>query len=62
MESTVVKAFWFVCGGLIPYGITTSDGRSFREANGAVIDNDPETYEERCSAAVDMLRRAGSSQ
>lgn len=48
--------------GLIPYGITTSDGRSFREANGAVIDNDPETYEERCSAAVDMLRRAGYTQ
>ena len=48
--------------GLIPPGITTSDGLSFREANGAVIDNDPETYEERCSAAVDMLRRAGYTQ
>mgnify|MGYP004663405733 CR=1 FL=1 len=48
--------------GLIPPGITTSDGRSFREANGAVIDNDPETYEERCAAAVDMLRRAGYTQ
>ena len=27
-----------------------------------MIDNDPETYEERCSAAVDMLRRADYTQ
>lgn len=47
--------------GLIPYGITTSDGRSFREANGAVIDNDPERYEKRCEEAVELLRSAGYS-
>lgn len=47
--------------GLIPYGITTSDGRSFREANGAVIDNDPEKYEKRCEDAVALLQSAGYS-
>lgn len=47
--------------GLIPDGITTSDGSSFREANGAVIDNDPEGYEKRCEEAAELLRSAGYS-
>lgn len=45
--------------GLIPYGIVTSDGSSFREANGALIDNDPEQYDAICQAAVELLRGAG---
>lgn len=45
--------------GLIPYGIVTSTGVSFREANGAAIDNDPEGYEARCQAALELLREAG---
>lgn len=45
--------------GLIPYGIVTSDGSSFREVNGALIDNDPEQYDAICQAAVELLRGAG---
>lgn len=45
--------------GLIPYGIVTSEGKSFREVNGAVIDNDAEQYDARCQAAAELLRRAG---
>ena len=41
--------------GLIPYGIVTSSGESFREVNGAVIDNDPDTYEARCEQAQALL-------
>ena len=45
--------------GLIPDGIVTSDGSSFRTANGAMIDNDPEKYDERCQEAVELLYAAG---
>ena len=45
--------------GLIPEGITTSQGKSFRQANGAAIDNDPEKYQQRCEQAVELLRGAG---
>ncbi len=45
--------------GLIPYGIVTSDGSSFREVNGALIDNDPEQYDATCQAATELLRSAG---
>lgn len=45
--------------GLIPYGIVTSEGKSFREVNGAVIDNDAEQYDARCQAAAKLLSRAG---
>ena len=47
--------------GLIPYGIVTSDGSSFRDANGAAIDNDPEGYDARCQEAVGLLLSAGYS-
>lgn len=45
--------------GLIPYGIVTSEGKSFREVNGAVIDNDAEQYDARCQSAAELLSRAG---
>ena len=45
--------------GLIPYGIVTSEGKSFREVNGAVIDNDAEQYDARCQEAAELLSRAG---
>lgn len=45
--------------GLVPYGIRTGAGEEFRTANGALIDNDPETYEERCQGALALLRQAG---
>ena len=47
--------------GLIPYGIVTSEGKSFREANGPAIDNDPEQYDARCQEAAELLRSAGYS-
>ena len=47
--------------GLIPYGIVTSDGSSFRDVNGAAIDNDPEKYDARCQEAVGLLLSAGYS-
>ena len=47
--------------GLIPYGIVTADGSSFRDANGAAIDNDPEGYDARCQEAVGLLLSAGYS-
>ena len=45
--------------GLIPNGITTSQGESFRQANGAVIDNDPEKYQQRCDEAKTLMNSAG---
>ena len=45
--------------GLIPGGITTSQGESFRQANGPAIDNDPEKYEQRCEQAMELLHNAG---
>ena len=45
--------------GLVPYGIATDSGEVFRQANGALIDNDPDTYEERCQGALALLRQAG---
>ena len=48
--------------GLVPRGIRTAEGGEFREVNGAVIDNDPETYEERCAQAAALLREAGMNR
>lgn len=45
--------------GLIPNGITTSQGESFRQANGAVIDNDPEKYQQRCDEAKTLMNSDG---
>lgn len=45
--------------GLIPYGIVTSQSESFRQLNGAVIDNDPDKYQERCDAAKELMSAAG---
>ena len=45
--------------GLVPYGIRTDEGEEFRTANGALIDNDPNTYSERCQGAQALLRQAG---
>ena len=45
--------------GLVPYGIRTGEGEEFRTANGALIDNDPASYNERCQGAQALLRQAG---
>ena len=48
--------------GLVPHGIRTTEGGDFRQVNGAVIDNDPDTYQQRCQQAVTLLREAGFSR
>lgn len=45
--------------GLVPAGIRTGSGDDFRAANGALIDNDPDTYTQRTGDAVALLREAG---
>ncbi len=45
--------------GLIPEGIRTSSGQDFRAANGPLLDNDPDTYADRCTQAVSELHQAG---
>lgn len=45
--------------GLIPTGIRTTGGDDFRTVNGALLDNDPDTYSQRCQDAVVSLREAG---
>ena len=45
--------------GLVPYGIRTAEGEEFRTVNGALIDNDPDTYDQRCEDAAQLKREAG---
>ena len=45
--------------GLIPSGISTLEGGSFRAANGAVVDNNPEDLEANLAAAKELLQRSG---
>ena len=45
--------------GLVPYGIRTAEGGEFRQVNGAVIDNEPDTYGQRCAQAVELKNGAG---
>lgn len=45
--------------GLVPAGIRTGSGDDFRAVNGALIDNDPDTYTQRTNNAVALLREAG---
>lgn len=45
--------------GLVPAGIRTGSGDDFRAANGALIDNDPDTYTQRTGDAVALLREVG---
>lgn len=45
--------------GLVPSGIRTTAGEDFRAVNGAAIDNDPDTYDQRCADALEQFRQAG---
>lgn len=45
--------------GLVPGGIRTGSGGDFRTVNGALLDNDPDTYDERCTQALTLLHQAG---
>lgn len=46
--------------GLVTYGILTEDGSTtFRDANGALIDNDSKHYADNCTAAMAKMTEAG---
>ena len=45
--------------GLVPPGVPENDEGGFRAVGGALLDNDPETYEERCAQAKALLEAAG---
>ena len=47
--------------GIVPGGIRTMAGASFREANGPVVDNNPENAEANLAAAREDMQRAGYS-
>ena len=60
--SSALGGDYIAADGLVPYGIRTAQGGVFREVNGAVIDNDPDTYADRCTQAATLLRQAGLSR
>lgn len=45
--------------GLVPSGVPENDAGDFRTVGGPLLDNDPETYAERCAQAKDLLEEAG---
>ena len=52
-------ASYAAADGLVPDGIRTTGGQDFRAVNGSLIDNDPDTYNDRCTQAITELRQAG---
>ena len=47
--------------GVVPPGVPENEEGDFRSAGGPLLENDPETYPERCQAARDVLNEAGYS-
>lgn len=45
--------------GIVSHGICFPDGTSFREHNGALIDNDSKHYKDNCAAAREIMAEAG---
>ena len=45
--------------GLVPHGVPENQEGDFRTVGGALLDNDPEQYEERCQQARETLSEAG---
>ena len=45
--------------GLVPPGVPEDGERDFRTAGGALLDNDPEAYPDRCVHAREVLAEAG---
>jgi len=45
--------------GLVPCGVPENEEGDFRTMGGALLDNDPETYEARCQEAQNVLNAAG---
>ena len=47
--------------GLIPPGVPEDEEADFRTTGGALLDNDPEDYAQRCQEALEILSAAGYS-
>jgi oligopeptide transport system substrate-binding protein len=45
--------------GLVPSGVPENEDGDFRATGGALLEDDPESYEERCAQAVELLNEAG---
>ena len=45
--------------GIVPPGVPDSEKEDFRSCKGALVDNDPETYYDRCAQALQLLAEAG---
>ncbi len=54
--SELLGSVYVPADGLIPTGIGSTQGGRFRAMAGALIDNDPKTYNERCQAAKDLIK------
>lgn len=52
----ILGSNYTAAAGLIPHGIRNTKGEEYRLAVGAMIDNDPESYESRCEAARELLK------
>lgn len=44
---------------LVPYGVPDSEAKDFRSCAGALMDNSPELYAQRCAEAMAMIQSAG---
>lgn len=54
--SSLLGSVYVPADGLIPFGIDSTLGGRFRTMAGALIDNNPDTYEERCQAAKSLIK------
>lgn len=48
-----------IAGGLVPPGVPEGEDGDFRTVGGDLLAGGPETYEERCVQAMDLLNEAG---
>jgi len=49
----------FAAEGLVPPGVPDDDSKDFRTCKGPLLDNDPETYYDRCAQALQLMDAAG---
>ena len=54
--SDLLGSIYVPADGLIPAGIKSTQGETFLNLYGPLIDNDPEQYEARCQTAKDLLQ------
>lgn len=45
--------------GIVPPGVPDHEDEDFRTCKGSLLDNDPETYYDRCAQALQLLAEAG---